>query len=129
MNTFLKELDENIKNMEWPVIMPDKFHHIINGNDKIAIIDLRKSEEANIENLINKISGSQNNHIDFINIEFQNFVSESEKIDFSNYKYAIAICGFGPKAAIAASIKRWDNKNNFYFLKGGVSEFKETYLK
>ncbi len=129
MNTFIKELDDNIKNMEWPVIMPDKFLNIIKGNDKIAIIDLRKAEDANFDRLISKVFGSQDNHIDFYKIGFKQFVSQSEKIDFSIYKSVITICGFGPKSAIAASIKRWDNKDNFYFLKGGISEFKQTYLK
>ncbi len=128
MNTFFKEIDNNIKNMEWPVIMPDQFHDIINSDDKIAIIDVRKAEDANFDKLVNQIFGSQDNHIDYINLEFQNFVSQSEEIDFSIYKYAIIICGGGPKSAVAASIKRWAGKDNFYFVKGGVMEFKETYL-
>ena len=129
MNSFFKELDDNIKNMEWPVLMPVQFHDIINSDDKIAIIDLRKAEDANIDNLINNAFGSQENHIDIFKIGFKNFVSQSEKIDFSIYKYAIAICAGGPKAAIAASIKRWEGNDNFYFVKGGVMEFKEIYLK
>ena len=128
MNTFFKEIDTNIKNMEWPVIMPDEFHNLINGDETIAIIDIRQPEDATFEELLIANFESLNSNIDFFKIGFKNFVSKTETMDFSNYKYALIICGGGPKSALLASIKFWEGKDNFYFVKGGVMEFEEIFL-
>ena len=127
MNTFFKEIDTNIKNMEWPVIMPDEFHKLVNSDEKIAIIDIRMPEDANFEELLISNFETLNNNIDFFKIGFKKFVSKTETMDFSTYKYAIIICAGGPKSALLASVKLWEGKKNFHFLKGGVMEFKQTY--
>lgn len=116
MNKFQNELDNKVKNMAWPVIMPADFKHLLSTGHNMAIIDVREPEGCcfSSENIDNK-------HI--YNIPFNSLVSEFPKYDFTSYKTIIMICFAGPKGAVAASILRWMDNDNVFFLKGGIEEF------
>jgi len=116
-NKFLKELDQKLKTMPWPVIMPDQFNKLLTKGENMAIIDVREKADCCFED-----ERINNKHI--YHIPFNSFVTEVEKLDLSSYKYVFTICTAGPKGAVAASIARWMGLENVLFVKGGVAEYR-----
>ena len=116
MNSFFNELNDKVKQMPWPVIMPADFKTYLEQGHNMAIIDVRDPEGCCFSD--DKID---NKHI--FNIPFNSLVSEVTKLDLSSYESIVMVCFAGPKGAVAASIMRWMGMDNVYFLKGGVEEF------
>ena len=114
-NEFLEELDQKLKAMPWPVIMPDQFNKLLVEGENMAIIDVREKEDCCFED-----ERIEKKHI--YHIPFNSFVTELDKLDLSHYKYVCTICTAGPKGAVAASIARWMGRENVFFVKGGVME-------
>ena len=112
---FLIELDQKLKAMSWPVIMPDQFNKLLAKGENMAIIDVREKEDCCFEDI-----RIEKKHI--YHIPFNSFVREIEQLDLSNYKYVCTLCTAGPKGAVAASIARWMGRENVVFVKGGVVE-------
>ncbi len=112
---FLIELDQKLKTMPWPVVMPDQFNQLLSKGVNMAIIDVREPEDCCFSD-----ERIDSKHI--YNVPFNSLVSELPKIDLSGYEYIFTICTAGPKGAVAASIMRWMGMENVFFVKGGVVE-------
>jgi len=117
---FLIELDSKVKEMSWPVVMPISFNKLLNGDNKIAIIDVREKADCCFEDA--RVDSSS-----LFNIPFNSLVSQIGEIDLSSYDIIVTICFAGPKGAVAASIMRWMGYDNAFFLKGGVEELSDLY--
>ncbi|MCK5856906.1 MAG: rhodanese-like domain-containing protein [Bacteroidales bacterium] len=115
MNNFEKELDNRLKAMPWPVVMPAQFNKLINKGVNMAIIDVREPEDCCFED--ERIDCK---HI--YNVPFNSLVTELPNLDLSSYDYIFTICTAGPKGAVAASIARWMDMENVFFVKGGIVE-------
>jgi rhodanese-related sulfurtransferase len=112
---FLIELDQKLKAMPWPVVMPDQFNQLLSKGVNMAIIDVRELEDCCFSD-----ERIDSKHI--YNVPFNSLVAELPKMDLSTYDYIFTICTAGPKGAVAASIMRWMGMEKAFFVKGGIAE-------
>lgn len=113
-NKTLKEiLNNNLKDLNWPYISPEDYEKAINNNEKIALIDVRKSLDC-------CFIGIQHPKVNVYYAPLNNLFNEICKIPLDKYDKIICICVGGPKSAVAASMIRFFGYDNCYFLGGGL---------
>lgn len=107
-------LDDKLKNLNWPYISPENYEKAINDNEKIALIDVRKSLDC-------CFVGINHPKVDVYSIPLNNLLSEICKVPLDDYDKIICICVGGPKSAVAASVIRFFGYQNCFFLGGGLN--------
>ena len=110
---FRAQLDERMREIEWPIMTLAAYQAAIERGDRVAVIDVRKALDC-------CYIGPQHKAADLYHVPLKAFALGICDVPVDEYDTLVCICVGGPMSAVAACMLRMLGYHNAWFLAGGI---------